>query len=155
MISWAMLTIGYLLVGGGLVYLHDKKTPFPRESATPGIVVSNCLRATAWPLLVVILISDLPAALRSRNDNLKFAVRRKDLRENFTVSEVEAREIVRDPLGAAPEVAFGHLNSSWRKFRAQLPEDANLTRFEAIWRGSRGSRIVEGYSCPQVLAVTA
>jgi hypothetical protein len=99
-----------------------------------------------WPVLASMLLGDALAALRRKRNNPEFAVRRKDLRESYSISEVEAREIVRDPLGAAPEIPFGHLNSNWQQFRFSLPGDVTLARFDAVWRRSWGSRNVEGYT---------
>jgi hypothetical protein len=64
---------------------------------------------------------------------LAFKVRRKHLRKALSIAEIEAREIVADPLGAVPMLPFGFLNPVWVKFREGLKDDDRLVRFEAEW----------------------
>ena len=35
---------------------------------------------------------------------------------NYAVPQIEAREAVEDPLGAVPNLRFGHLNSALKTF---------------------------------------
>lgn len=67
-----------------------------------------------------------------------FAAQRTDLLEPLTVEAIERREAVIDPLGAVPELPFGHLNSAWKRFLARCPKDAELWSFSARWETSWG-----------------
>jgi hypothetical protein len=62
-----------------------------------------------------------------------FKVRRKHLRKAMSVADIEAKEIVMDPLGAVATVPFGYLNPVWVKFREGLEDEDRLVRFEALW----------------------
>jgi len=72
-------------------------------------------------------------------DPPKFSVLKENLVEKTTRSEIEAKEIVYDPMGAAPNVPFGHLNTSWQHYIVNLePSDAIWT-FSAPWEPQWGS----------------
>ncbi len=53
------------------------------------------------------------------------------------LEEVEIEETVYDPLGAAPEAPFGHLNAVWRRFKAELPARSELWSYSASWEGRK------------------
>jgi hypothetical protein len=57
-----------------------------------------------------------------------------------SVEEVEALETVLDPLGAAPNVPFGHLNAAWRAFIEGGTECDELWSFSADWQTAWGNR---------------
>lgn len=60
-------------------------------------------------------------------------VRREHLQTRMSLEEIERANIVRDPLGAAPELPFGHLNAAWRRFAEQLQEGDELWSFSTPW----------------------
>lgn len=60
-----------------------------------------------------------------------FRVKATDLIESIEISTIEARETVRDPLGAAPQQPFGFLNSLWLQFREGLKDDEKLWSFKS------------------------
>lgn len=62
-----------------------------------------------------------------------FTVAQTDLLEQLTVQSIEQREMVYDPLGAAPSKAFGHLNSAWINFTHDLRDDDQIWSFAATW----------------------
>ena len=64
----------------------------------------------------------------------EFAVERQHLLELLTVQEAEMREVVTDPLKAAPELPFGHLNAAWQKFIDSRADGDELWSFSAQWR---------------------
>jgi hypothetical protein len=47
-----------------------------------------------------------------------FEVRKSDLREKLTISEIESRELVFDPQNCVSSFPFGHLNGAWLRFLA-------------------------------------
>jgi hypothetical protein len=102
---------------------------------------------TIWPLIVLILLEDKlnigpGAPVRER----VFAVKRADLLEKLTAEQIEARERVQDPLGAVPDLPFGHLNAAWKVFLAGCQPGDKLWSFSARWPGDwRGEERREGY----------
>ena len=68
-----------------------------------------------------------------------FAVAPRELLAAGTRAAIEAAETVHDPLHAAPELPFGHLNPAWRAFADALPPDAVLHAFRSDWRNQYGS----------------
>ena len=64
----------------------------------------------------------------------KFEVAPEDLHEQLTVQEIGAREMVSDPLGAVPDLPFGHLNVVWRRFLDDCAETDELWSFSKLWR---------------------
>jgi hypothetical protein len=52
------------------------------------------------------------------DEEREFAVERGYLQERLTVEQIEARELVSDPLGVVPTLPFGHLNAAWKTFIA-------------------------------------
>ena len=76
----------------------------------------------------------------------EFAVTRDDLQTQLNIQEIEQREIVFDPLGAAPNVPFGHLNTAWKKFCEGMEPLDSLWSFTSHWTSAWGSKdIRQGY----------
>jgi hypothetical protein len=53
------------------------------------------------------------------------------LLERLSVQQIEKREQVSDPLGAAPELPFGHLNPTWTAFLQSTQSGDELWSFTA------------------------
>jgi hypothetical protein len=70
----------------------------------------------------------------------EFAVEREHLLERLTVQEIERREVVADPLKAAPDSPFGHLNTAWQEFLKGLAEGTELWSFSARWQTTWGRK---------------
>jgi hypothetical protein len=122
------LTIWIILIGAalGLVALSVLCWPF--------VLASNVRnrRLTYWN--------------RDASPSAPFAPSRLELRERLMIEQVESREGVHDPLGAAPDVPFGFLNPAWRQFVAERQPGDNLRRFESR-RMERGHIVVrKGYA---------
>ena len=66
--------------------------------------------------------------------NREFAVEPVHLQAWLTLEEIEAREMVDDPLGAVPHVPFGHLNAAWRTFLESRANGDELWSFTAQWQ---------------------
>jgi len=60
------------------------------------------------------------------DEEREFAVERTHLQERLTVLQIEAREVVADPLGAVPDLPFGHLNAAWKTFVEEVGADDEL-----------------------------
>lgn len=76
----------------------------------------------------------------------EFAVERGHLQERLTVQEIEAREMVEDPLAAVPNLPFGHLNVAWRNFLDGSLDGDELWSFTARWETIWGQKeLLAGY----------
>jgi len=104
--------------------------------------------ALFWPALTMAPIyfrrcgrSDSEAAKA-----IEFAVTHNDLGMQMSIRKIEVQEMIFDPLGAVPNLPFGHLNSSWMKFREGMQADESLWSFTAHRTDTWGRREVrEGY----------
>jgi hypothetical protein len=77
----------------------------------------------------------------------KFEVERSHLQERLTVAQIEARERVTDPLGAVPDLPFGHLHAAWKDFISQSSADDEIWSFTRPWETQWGHKEVRaGYT---------
>lgn len=80
------------------------------------------------------------------DEEREFAVERSHLQERLSVLQIEAREMVTDPLGAVPDLPFGHLNAAWKTFVEGVGADDELWSFTAPWQTTWGRREIRtGY----------
>lgn len=101
-----------------------------------------------WPVLVFFKVKELVFGEPNRGpvDEPEFAVTREALQTQLSLQDIEQREIVFDPLGAAPNVPFGHLNAAWKEFCNGMGPDDSLWSFTAHWTSAWGSKdIRQGY----------
>ena len=85
-----------------------------------------------WPVALYIQVSDYLKEKRSTEmpkRGLELGL--NHLLEKVTVDEVINRETVIDPLHAAPQLPFGHLNPRWEEFIAGLLPQDELWTFRA------------------------
>jgi len=103
-----------------------------------------------WPLFLWMVVQErffqAPGHKPEPREDAVFKVTQSDLVAPYTIDEIETRALIVDPLGAAPNKPFGHLNAVWLGFKARLPAGARLWSFAAQWPKA-GSRIeiFEGY----------
>lgn len=93
-------------------------------------VLAAVLAVLVWPVLVYMKIDDVWVNMRASVPQ-EFAVTRRHLRERLTVQRIEALEIVADPLGAVPDLPFGHLNAAWQTFIGGAAEQDDIWSFTA------------------------
>ena len=115
-------------------------------------VVAPVLAAVAvvvvWPAAVFMKVKEIfgkksEAAL---DEEREFAVERSHLQERLTVPQIEAREVVTDPLGAVPDLPFGHLNAAWKTFIGTAGVGDEVWSFTAPWQTTWGRKEVRaGY----------
>lgn len=116
-----------------------------------GPLMAAVLITVVWPIALYMkakeLISDKsPEALERDAKEKEFAVKSEDILQQMTVVEIEKLEKVYDPMGAAPNIAFGHLNSAWVSFINELQPQDVIWSFSAIWTSFCGSKDVRtGY----------
>jgi hypothetical protein len=99
----------------------------------------------AWPVFLVILLKKRKPVPRDPAE-LEFKVKPEELGARISIEEIEGSEIVKDPLGAVPEIPFGHLNAAWVAFKARLKPEDSIYRFSSDWTDAWGySQHLEGY----------
>lgn len=82
----------------------------------------------------------------AREEEREFSVQRGHLQEHLTVAQIEAREAVTDPLGAVPDLPFGHLDAAWEAFISSAGAEDELWSFKAPWQTTWGRKEVRaGY----------
>lgn len=98
----------------------------------------------AWWMRCAELLNERRLA-REREEAI-FKVKPQHLVERLTVDEIEARELVQDPLNAVPKVPFGHLNAVWTQVKSAMQPGDELWSFTATWPGEFGSpELRKGY----------
>jgi hypothetical protein len=102
----------------------------------------------AWPIAIYWKAKEMIDARRPviETPPRKFAVIKEHLLERWTIAEIEAAEVVLDPLGAAPRIPFGHLNPAWETFKQSILDDDQLWSFSAPWETKWGrDEVRDGY----------
>jgi hypothetical protein len=110
--------------------------------------LAGALMLVAWPAAVFIKVREMVAGkpAEAEPEAAVFCVTHEHLLQETTVEEIETAEIVRDPLGAAPPLPFGHLNAAWSRFKCRLAPGDAVWRFSARWDEGWGRpEIREGY----------
>jgi hypothetical protein len=111
-------------------------------------LLGGTLMVLLWPVVPVMKLKqwwdERQAEIRRKED--VFKVQRQHLLERLTVAQIEAREIVEDPLQAVPALPFGHLNAAWCELVAGLAPEDECWSFSAQWSGDwRGPELRTGY----------
>lgn len=80
------------------------------------------------------------------SDRPPFAVTASDLKERFTVEEIEARELVKDPPQTVPDVPFGYFHHMWVAFMGSHQPGDELWWFESVFEEKYSTRYLHtGY----------
>lgn len=115
-------------------------------------VVAPVLAAVAvvvvWPAALYMKGKEIfgKKSASAPDDEPEFAVERSHLKERLIDLQIEAREMVTDPLGAVPDLPFGHLNAAWKTFFEGVGADDELWSFTAPWQTTWGRREIRtGY----------
>ena len=86
-----------------------------------------------WPLGLAMKLQDM-AKQRDRVKSEEadtFKLKPSDLLERMSLADIAHRELVYDPLGAAPQVPFGHAHAAWQKFTDTLQPGDEIWLFSA------------------------
>ena len=132
------------------VNLSEKaKRPAPAQAFRSYVLVV-LVTTILWPLFVPFILYEKWTSRRDekqrKSEERIFAPGKEDLVSSFTVEEIEAHEIVNDPLGGAPRLPFGHLHGAWEKFLMELPAGAQLWSYAVVWENRwRTQEQREGY----------
>lgn len=93
--------------------------------------VASILCTFAWPVILIWGGLQKIQERQARTKELKpqFYCKEEHLIKKVTPEEAEQGSYVRDPLGMAPKVAFGHLNKAWCSFLAELEDGDEIWLF--------------------------
>lgn len=116
----------------------------------PAIVIMLLL--FAWPVAIVLAILQRKKSETEQDISMKrepeiFTVKREHLIEPLTLTDIEYREIIDDPMSGAPRKPFGHFNRQWEQFKTLIKPGHVLWSFKAKW-GNHGrmAKLKEGYA---------
>lgn len=115
-------------------------------------VLAAILLVTVWPVAIYMKVKEMLQKKESyvSPQEREFAVEREHLLKRLTVQEIEMREVVTDPLKAAPDLPFGHLNVAWQEFLQGKADGAELWSFSAQWQTTWGRKELRcGYAVVQ------
>ena len=113
-------------------------------------IVEPMLTIVLWPLVVLEkIIGKLLVKKKSVELEIEskiFSVTRENFMQLLTVEKIEQQERVFDPLGAVPDLPFGHLNTAWLKFKSHMVPYDDIWSFVAENTMDAGRvEIREGY----------
>jgi hypothetical protein len=75
-----------------------------------------------------------------------FVLKEEALVREMTVAEIEQANMVIDPLGAAPNLPFGHLHAVWVEFRDGLGVGETVHLFESVGPNAFRKQLIWGYA---------
>jgi hypothetical protein len=156
------LAVGVVILVAGTILVVSTEYIFAKGGPRLGDLAHG-VRSSGWEdwlgnvIITVLIVTLWPAPLAwggfswikdlfwKRSEGLiprmpkepEFRVCRRHLRGALSIEEIETAERVRDPMGAVPDLPFGHLNAAWRRFVSTIPPGAALARFSARWRPDR------------------
>lgn len=111
-------------------------------------VLVGALVVGVWPVALFLMGQELylKKAKVTLDENRAFTVTQADLLQHMSVEEIEQHERIVDPLGAVPDLPFGHLHTAWRKFLNGLEPQDEIWTFSARWTTNWGHKEIRaGY----------
>jgi hypothetical protein len=75
-----------------------------------------------------------------------FVLKEEALLREMTVAEIEQANMVIDPLGAAPNLPFGHLHAVWVEFREGVGVEETVHLFESVGPNAFRREMIWGYA---------
>ena len=107
--------------------------------------VAISLVILGWPFLIYLAIKEHLYPTLPYVEKV-FQVESEHLGNSVEVGDIEAKERVFDPLGAVPDLPFGHLNAAWSEFIGQMADGDRLRTYSANWQSDWGNpELREGY----------
>jgi len=138
------LSIGLLYCLGYLTYSYffEKDDSASFEKKVSNFFLGLIVGSLVWPFLVY---NHLNSYLNPIFIPEVFAIKEKDLIKAMSVSEVENKEIIYDPLSAVLKIPFGHLNNKWEEFKVNN-SPSTLWSFKSEYEGYSGISVKKGYA---------
>ena len=100
-----------------------------------GPLLAAMLVCAIWPYAIWLKIEEkwFPAAPfpDPPAEGKPFSVSRGDLLEHLSFDEIEAAAFVTDPLGAVPDLPFGHLHGAWKRLKETSVSGDEIWTFSA------------------------
>jgi len=118
------------------------------------------LALLVWPLSIAIGIGEIRKPGKTYPEpspEEKFQCQREHLRIRISTAEAESLGVVTDPLGRAPALPFGHLNSAWVTLLSKQEPDFSLWYFEVPLENAqvRYARACRGFAWVKARKVQA
>jgi hypothetical protein len=141
--------MGKLTLGEILKYLNQDirahEVLFGFLLGIVGIPMMAVGMIVAWPWVLHNQYSAKRDEAARQKAKLLF-LERENLIKRMSIVEVEVMERVDDPLGAVPDLPFGHLNSAWEVFKANAQVNDEIWTFMANWDRGWSNRECRGYA---------
>jgi hypothetical protein len=102
-----------------------------------GLLVS----AIAWPYFIYAAITH-----KETKDQEPFSVNFDDLADEMTLSEIEEKHLIIDPLESVPGIPFGFLNTAWEGFIKSEYEVERIFSFEKSYQRYSQNEVNKGYA---------
>jgi len=107
-------------------------------------VIAGTLAILFWPGVIIWVIKDRLSKRAYKNKTKSkpkiFKVKQEHLKDQVSIEDIEAMEMVTDPLNAVPEIPFGHLNSVWKNFKEKMQPEDKIWSFSAQWISEWGAK---------------
>ncbi len=116
--------------------------------------IAVLLALILWPVFAVIEMKNKIQEKRMEaiSNEPNFSANKGNLKKLMDICEIETEELVSDPLNAAPNLPFGHLNGAWEAFKGKCIEGDEIWSFstdmvaESELRAVRWGQLAEGYA---------
>ena len=114
---------------------------FVRYAVVP--VLAGLTVIIFWPICICMMVHEVIKDRKQKAEDLAaiFVIKRADLLEPLSIDAIEQREQVVDPLGAVPDLPFGHLHGAWCKHRDGLQAGDAIWSFACVWTGRWGKKL--------------
>ena len=101
-----------------------------------------------WPPILIYLGWMQIKEIRTPTNNYDkpFRVEHQDLVTKASLEQIEQSHHIEDPLGAVPDLPFGHLNPGWQKFRGKLGPKDEIWAFSSVYKTWGPQYRYEGYA---------
>ena len=157
----AYLSVGVLVLAAMLwANRHESESRWEKDFAAAsrwnwlllkGVVplLAGVLAVLAWPYPVLWMLREYKGTrvTAARVKASRIVVKRAGLQHPMTIAEIEKLERVEDPLGAVPDLPFGHLNGAWKRFITNMSPSDSIRGFSKVWETQRGGReLRSGYA---------
>ena len=110
-----------------LLAIHNKTSTQKRIEDSIAYGAASICILVAWPAVIVwwfMQKRNEPDAIDDGDEN-DFTCNMGNLVSEITPIEAEVFNHVHDPLGKAPDLPFGHLNTAWGRLLAEMTEPAD------------------------------
>lgn len=145
--------LGYLtlgLIGSSLYIIYyqifktdPKERLFKEKPLEDALMLPLGLLASAigWPYFIYAAITH-----KETKDQEPFSVNFDDLTDEMTLTEIEEKHLIVDPLESVPSIPFGFLNAAWKNFLNSEHEIEQIFPFEKEYEQYNRKELNRGYA---------